>query len=133
MTRSDFLKLWSIAVGTMDAVTGLLLIIYPASVLVMLGIEPPSADALLFLSWIGVFVMAVGLSYGLALGKRRSRGETVWMVTSIVRILVAAFLTLKIVGESMPMAWILVAISDCVVALVQIAVLGAGWWKEPSR
>lgn len=133
MTRSEFLKLWSIAVGAMDAVTGLLLVFYPASVLAMLKIEPPSADALVFLSWIGVFVMAVGLSYGLALGKRRSRGETVWMVTSIVRILVAVFLTFRIIGESMAMAWILVAVADCVVALVQIAVLRAGWWKEPSR
>ena len=133
MKRSDFLKLWSIAVGAMDALTGLLLVFFPASVLAMLGIDQPSADALVFLSWIGVFVMAVGLSYGLALGKRRSRGETVWMVTSIVRVLVAVFLTFKIIDESMAMAWMLVAVADCVVALVQIAVLRAGWWKEPSR
>jgi hypothetical protein len=133
MKRTDFLKLWSIAVGGMDASTGLLLVFFPASVLAMLGIDQPSADALVFLSWIGVFVMAVGLSYGLALGKRRSRGETVWMVTSLVRILVAVFLTFQIIGESMAMAWMLVAVADCVVALVQIAVLRAGWWKEPSR
>lgn len=133
MTRTGFLKLWSIAVGSMDALTGLLLVFFPASVLGMLGIDPPTADALVFLSWIGVFVMAVGLSYGLALGKRRSRGETVWMFTSIVRIMVAVFLTIRIIDGSLPIAWALVGVSDGTVALVQMAVLRAGWWKEAYR
>ena len=42
MTKVKFLKFWSIAVGSMDALTGLLLIFFPVLVLKMLMIEPPS-------------------------------------------------------------------------------------------
>ena len=133
MTKARFLKFWSIAVGSMDALTGLLLVIAPAGVLRLLKIEAPSADALVFLSWIGVFVMAVGLSYGLALGRHRGRGETVWAFTALVRMLVALFLTVKIVGGALDSAWAVVALSDASVAVVQIAILRKGWWREVIR
>lgn len=133
MTKAWFLKFWSIAVGSMDALTGLLLVIAPAGVLRLLKIEAPSADALVFLSWIGVFVMAVGLSYGLALGRHRGRGETVWAFTALVRMLVALFLTVKIVGGALDSAWAVVALSDASVAVVQIAILRKGWWREVIR
>jgi hypothetical protein len=132
MNKSNFLKFWSIAVGSMDALTGILLIFFPVLVLKMLKIEPPSADALVFLSWIGVFVMSVGLSYGLALGKR-GRAEAVWVFTSLVRIMVAVFLMVRILDGSLQKAWALVALSDASVALIQIAILRAGWWREVHR
>lgn len=130
MTRAVFLKFWSLVVGTMDAVTGLALVIAPAAVLELLQIPPLSSDAQVFVSWVGVFVLAVGLSYGLALLPRRRRGETVWMITALVRMLVAGFLTVKILDQSLPMAWAVVGITDVVVALVQIAIIRAGWWKD---
>jgi hypothetical protein len=133
MTKTNFLKIWSVVVGAMDALTGILLIIAPAAVLGLLQIEPPSPDALVFLSWIGVFVMAVGLSYGLALGKHRGRGEAVWLFTSLVRMLVAVFLTVMIVRGSLASAWAMVALSDGVVAAVQMVVLRKGWWREAAR
>ena len=68
MKRVDFLRFWSVAVGAMDALTGILLMFAPGLVVRMLGVAAPSTDALVFLSWIGVFVTAVGLSYALALG-----------------------------------------------------------------
>ena len=133
MNKLTFLKFWSVAVGSMDALTGLLLIFVPALVLQMLKIDQPSADAMVFISWIGVFVMSVGLSYGLALGGRRSRGEAVWMFTSLVRIMVAVFLTTKILGGSLQMAWMLVAAADASVALVQVVILRKRWWREGAR
>ena len=87
---------------------------------------------MVFLSWIGVFVMSVGLSYGLALS-RRGRGEAVWMFTSLVRIMVAVFLTVRILDGSLQKTWALVAVSDASVAVVQIAILRAGWWREVQR
>ena len=132
MTRANFLKLWSVVVGSMDAITGLLLIAAPAQVLGLLQIAEPSPDAMQFLSWIGTFVLGVGLSYALALGKR-SRGETVWLFTSLVRALVALFLTVKILQESMPMAWAGVAVTDGFVAIVQLTILRAQWWREVPR
>lgn len=129
MNKTNILKFWSAAVGSMDAVTGLLLVFSPLLVLRLLGISAPSAEAVVFLSWIGVFVLAVGLSYGFALG-RRSRGETVWMFTSLARLLVAVFLAFRILDGSLAKAWMVVAFSDASVAVVQLLVLRAGWWKE---
>jgi hypothetical protein len=133
MKRTDFLKLWSIAMGSMDALTGLLLVLAPGMVLDLLGIAPPSPDAMVFISWIGVFVTAVGLSYGFALGKGRGRGEAVWIFTSLVRLLVAVFLIVRILDESLARPWALVALADGAVAVVQIAILRKGWWKGVSR
>jgi hypothetical protein len=130
MNKHLLLRLWSVAVGAMDALTGLLLIITPLGVLRLLRIEPPSPDALIFLSWIGAFVMAVGLSYGLALGKHCGRGETVWMVTSLVRMMVAVFLTIQVTSGSMQMQWMLVAVSDASVAIVQMVIVRKKWWRE---
>lgn len=132
MKRIQFLKWWSVAVGSMDAVTGLLLIFAPGLVLDLFGIAAPSEDSLVFLSWIGVFVLAVGLSYSLALG-RRSRGETVWAFTALVRILVAVFITIRIVEGSLVPAWAMVGISDGVVGLVQVLILKKGWWREAQK
>ncbi len=130
--KIKFLRYWSVAVGAMDALTGLLLIVAPASVLGLLGLAVPSPDALVFLSWIGVFVMSVGLSYAMALG-RRGRGEAVWGFTSLVRMFVALFLTVNILHGSLAPAWALVGISDGMVAVVQIVILRKGWWKEVPK
>ena len=123
---------WSAAVGAMDALTGLLLVVAPAVTLRLLGIEPPGAEALVFLSWMGVFVGAVGLSYGLVLLNRR-RGSTVWMVTALVRVLVGVFVVCRIAAGDLVVGWGVVAVTDLVVAGVQLAVLRAGWWEEVRR
>jgi len=132
MTRIQFLKLWSISVGSMDALTGVLLTFAPGSVLQLLRIPLPSQDALIFLSWIGIFVMAVGLSYALALGKN-AWAEASWIFTSLVRSLVAVFLTVRILDGSLVPTWAIIVLADACVAIVQIAILQAGWWKEASR
>lgn len=132
MNRIKFLKLWSVAVGSMDTVTGLLLVFAPTLVLGMLGMETPSADALLFLSWIGVFVTGVGLSYAMALGGR-SRGETVWVFTAMLRILVAVFLTIRILDGTMAPNWALVGGCDGIVGVSQVVILRLGWWKEVPK
>ena len=94
--------------------------------------QPPAGEVLVFISWIGVFVMSVGLSYGLALGKR-GWGEAVWIFTSLVRIMVAVFLTTRILDGSLAKAWALVALADASVALVQMAIVRAKWWREVNR
>ena len=132
MNKVKFLRSWSVVMGSMDVVTGLLLVFVPALVLRMLKIDPMSPDALVFLSWIGVFVMAVGLSYGMALAGR-TRGETVWILTALVRILVALFLLVRILDGTMIKTWALVGASDGIVGVLQIVILRAGWWKEVPK
>jgi len=133
MDKTIFLKLWSAAVGAMDALTGLLLIFAPGLVLRLLGIDVPSDDSLVFLSWIGVFVAAVGLSYAFAFVRHRGWGEAVWLFTALVRIMVCVFLVTRITMEDMAPAWIVVAVSDGLVAAVQFAVVRKGWWREVQR
>ena len=128
MNKPTFLRLWSATVGAMDAVTGLLLIFAPLFTLRLLGITPPSSDAV-FISWIGVFVMSVGLSYGLALVHSRY-GEPVWMFTALVRLAVAVFVTAHVLDGSLETRWILVGIADAAVAILQYLILRAGWWRE---
>lgn len=135
MNRTRFLRLWSAAAGAMDAATGLLLVCGPAWVLQVLRISVPSADALTYLGWIGVFVLSVGLSYGFAATPRgcRARGEMVWIITALVRTLVAVFVTAQVSRGALETAWLLVAAADAGVAALQWAVLRAGWWREVAR
>lgn len=128
MNRPLFLKLWSLAVGAMDACTGLMLVAAPALTLRLMFVPTVNAAALVFLSWMGVFIAGIGVSYALVLRGNRE-GETVWIFTAIVRLLIAIFLTLKISSGSLPTAWILVAVTDAVVAIVQLILIRAGWWR----
>lgn len=132
MNKQQVVIWWSLAVGSMDAVTGLLLVVAPVLVLQLLGIAVPAAEAMVFLSWMGVFVAGVGLSYGLVLGDRR-RGPTVWCFTSLVRVLVGIFVLWRIADGSLVPLWAAVALTDLVVAGGQIAMLRAGWWEEAQR
>jgi len=128
MNRLKFLYLWSVAVGAMDAVTGLLLIFAPALVLKMLFISAPPAEAWVFLSWMGVFITGVGLCYGYVF-KGAREAEVVWRITANIRLLVGVFLCWKILAGNLAPAWGLVACTDLLVAAGQLIVLKLGWWK----
>lgn len=128
MNRLKLLQFGSVAVGAMDALTGLLLIVVPGLVLRLLGIDPVAEESLVFLRWIGVFVMSVGLSYGLCL-RGRAAAETVWAFTGTARFLVCVFLLGQVVTHHLEPAWLLVAVSDGAVAIVQFIGLRAAWWK----
>lgn len=123
-----FCRGWSVAVGAMDALTGLLLVACPATTLGLLGITPPAGDALLFLRWVGVFVGSVGLGYALALRGPRE-GAAVWAFTALARALVAVFVTVNIVVGALDPHWFGVAATDAVVAAVQVFGLWRRWWR----
>jgi hypothetical protein len=126
-----FAVLWSLCAGAMDALTGLLLILCPSLVLRLLGIPPLTPETTTFLAWVGVFVASVGLSYGWSL-RGGTAAETVWGFTAMIRLAVAAFLSWQILSRNLPPAWATVAISDALVATIQIVGLRAGWWKDRS-
>jgi len=128
MKTIHWLRLWSAAVGAMDTLTGVMLVFFPALTLGLIGVVPPPPESLVLVSWIGVFVTGVGMSYGMALGNP-VRGAAVWGVTGLVRALVAAFLAIKILSGALPHAWLTVALTDGVVAAAQFATLRMGWWK----
>lgn len=129
MNRELLIKGWSLCVGTMDAITGFLLVFAPGVVLKLLGISPPDETAMVFLSWMGVFITGVGLSYAWAL-RISMEGALVWKVTSMIRFMVAAFISWKVGTGELERAWLLVALSDAAVAVVQLQILRLGWWRE---
>lgn len=116
----------------MDAITGLLLVFIPDLVLKLLGITPVEDNSWVFLSWMGIFITGVGLSYLWALGNARE-AELIWKITAMIRLMVAVFLSWKIATHHLQSAWIIVAISDAVVAVIQIRILRLNWWREVDR
>jgi hypothetical protein len=90
------------------------------------------ADALPFLSFIGAFVLSVGLAclYGaLVLFSRGDpcRVEIVWLLTAITRASVAIFVITQIMAQTLEAGWLTVAISDGACVLIQAIGLRKGW------
>jgi len=129
MKTKNFTISLSLCFGSMDSITGLLLIFVPSVVLKMLGIEEPENAYFVFLSWMGVFILGVGLSYFFAL-RNPSDGRLIWKITALIRLLVAAFIGWKVMTNDLEMRWLLVASSDAMVAAFQCYGLRKNWWKE---
>lgn len=136
MSRSGrWLTLFQGAAGFSDTSTGLLLIFAPAWTLRLMGVRwlPQPIE---FAGFIGVFVLSVGLTYLLvAVRWPIARQNTVvwevqWWITALVRTLVAVFLLVEIVSGRMEFAWISVALSDGMLAVIQWIGLARGWLKN---
>ena len=128
------LTIYQYAAGLCDMSTGLLLVFAPAWTLHLMGISVPP-QPIEFTSFIGVFVFSVGLTYfWVALIWPLSAAsiptwQTQWLITALIRILVALFLLSEIASGRMEPRWIVVALSDGVLALIQWYGLCRGWLK----
>jgi hypothetical protein len=126
-----FLIGYQLLTGLQDALTGLLLIFDPSLTLRLMRLQA-SPDALPFLSFIGAFVLSVGIAclYGAILAARAASApklEAVWLLTAITRGLVAIFVAANILSGSLESGWVTVAISDGLFALVQSIGLAKDW------
>ena len=115
--------------GLSDTSTGLLLIFAPAMTLRLMRLHE-IANTLPFLSFVGAFVLSVGLAclYGAFLTTRTGsapRLEVVWLVTAITRASVAVFVVSQVISGTFEVGWCTVALCDGAVALLQ----GVGLWK----
>ncbi len=122
---------YQVAAGGADALTGALLVAEPALALQWMGLRAP-ADAMPFIAYIGSFVLAVGLCYlyGAMLVWRCgciSKVETIWLLTAIVRISVAAFVFTSVLSRALDVGWSTVGVFDCACALIQAVGLRKGW------
>jgi len=141
MTRTKrLLNIYQIGAGLSDTSTGLLLVAAPAWTLqlMLLHVFP---EPLEFARFIGVFVLSVGLTYlvvaaGWPLSRRHAGGAAVsseaawkiqWMLTAIIRGLVALFLLFEVAAKRMEPAWLTVALSDGMLAALQALGLSRGW------
>ena len=129
------LPLYQIAAGLSDTCTGLLLLAAPAWTLRLMHVTQSPAPAV-FASFLGAFVLGVGLTY-LWLALRYGQGlattlewESQWRCTGIIRGCVACFLFLELGSGRMEPAWSLVAFSDAALALLQAIGLHRGWLRS---
>jgi hypothetical protein len=122
---------YQLVAGVSDASTGALLIAAPVFTLRMMGLAVPE-DSTPFLSFIGAFVLAVGLSYLYgALLVRHVGGthklEAVWLVTAIIRSSVAIFVLAAVFNGKLSPGWLTIAAFDGVCVLIQASGLRRGW------
>jgi len=132
--KRRILFLYQLLTGLSDGSTGLLLITAPALALHLMGLHV-AADALPFLSYIGAFVLSVGIAclYGATLTvhpRFAAKLEVVWLLTAITRGIVALFVVTRILSGTLAPGWISVAISDGIFALVQAVGLTKGWISD---
>lgn len=118
-------------VGLSDAATGGLLYIAPSSTLLLMGVHPPE-DAAPYVSYIGAFVLSVGIAclYGARLVRLRAsrdKLEMVWLLTTITRSAVAIYLVKSVLAGQMESAWLSVAFFDGAIAIVQGVGLRQRW------
>jgi hypothetical protein len=128
---------YQLLVGLSDTMTGALLMIVPEFTLGMMRLHAPD-DALVYLSFIGAFVLSVGLSclYGAHLTiylANPCQLQVVWLLTAIIRASVSIFVITQIIEHTLEVGWITVAISDGTCALIQAIGLRKGWLIDAAR
>jgi hypothetical protein len=129
--KRRILLAYQLMTGLSDTATGILLIFAPALTLHLMGLHADPAN-LPFLSYIGAFVLSVGLAcfYGALLITRSnfaSRLKVVWVITAITRTSVALLIAWKIASGIFESGWSTVAISDGALALIQWIGLTKNW------
>lgn len=130
-----WLILYQYIAGLCDTGTGLLLIVAPEWTLRLMGLSV-IPQPIVFVRYIGVFVLAVGLTYlwaavSLPLTSHAHIGWSVqWKVTALVRTLVAVFVVGQIALSALESRWVSVAISDGAFAAFQWIGLRKGWLER---
>ncbi len=130
--KRSFLLGYQILSGLSDSATGLLLLFAPALTLRLMRLHVASVS-LPFLSFIGAFVLSVGLAclYGAMLATRLPSSsrelQVVWLLTAISRGCVALFVSFSMLAGTLNPGWLDVAVSDGALALLQIIGLSKGW------
>ena len=125
---------YQLLTGTADTVTGALLLLAPAMTMRWMRLHA-AADALPFLSYVGVFVLSVGISclYGAWIVWSESPAaklQVVSLLTAITRSLVAAFVVSRVVSGIFPAQWLTVALTDGLFAGLQFTGLARGWFDD---
>lgn len=135
--KRRLLVLYQLLTGGSDTATGLLLLAAPAFTLRLMRLRAPAADATVYLSYMGAFVLSVGVAclYGAWLATRTGTGDklqVVWLLTAITRGVVAVFVAVKVASGALEVGWITVALSDGFYAALQLVGLARGWLNDAA-
>jgi ABC-type transport system involved in cytochrome c biogenesis permease subunit len=122
--------------GVSDTATGVLLWVAPMFTLKLMGVRALDENAP-YLSYIGAFVLAVGLSclygaYVIANGSRLERLEVVWLLTALSRASVAIYVGKSVLTGTLQPAWLSVAVFDGSCALIQFVGLQRKWIADAN-
>lgn len=128
---------YQLLIGLSDFSTGALLLAAPEFTLRLMRLRV-SADVIPFISFVGAFVLSVGLSclYGAWLIHSAGsvpRLEAVWLLTAITRGSVAIFIIAAIINGSLESGWLAVAIFDGACTLIQAIGFRRGWLSNVGR
>ena len=127
-----WLLLYQYIAGLCDSATGILLLAAPASTLALMGLSVVP-QPIVFVGYIGVFVLSVGLTYLWAamswpLNNHAHIGWSIqWKISALIRTLVALFVLWQVVSGALEPRWLSVAASDGAFALIQWFGLAQGW------
>jgi hypothetical protein len=130
-----WLMLYQYIAGLCDTGTGLMLIVAPALTLRFMGLTI-IPQPVVFVRYIGVFVLSVGLTYFWAAARwpltthAHIGWSTQWKITVLVRTLVAVFVVGQIASSALEIRWISVAFSDGAFAAIQWIGLRKGWLER---
>ncbi|HQF38735.1 MAG TPA: hypothetical protein PK322_06420 [Opitutaceae bacterium] len=135
--RRQLAATYTAVAGGIDALMGPWLVFAPASALAAMGAEPEFGEDLLFVSFVGAFVGAVGWSYLWALWRWLRRGDTVflravWRVTILLRLAAGSFVVAQLALDNLDLGWFGVPLADFLFAGVQFSLLRAGWPEPPK-
>lgn len=136
MNRSMLLT-YQLLAGTSDATTGSLLLIAPAFTLRFMRLHAPEA-ALVYLSFVGAFLLAAGLAYlygayVVACNGYMRRLEIVWLLTAFTRTSVAAFVISQVLASTLESGWLMVAFADGALVLIQGIGIRKGWLENVAK
>ena len=130
------IKYYNILAGLLDTLTGIILIIKPDVILSIMGASEISMPNI-FLKYVGVFVMATGLTYFISFSYRSFNitfiqlSLVLWTTSSLVRLCVASFVFSQVYLSTLSASWLLVAFSDLSLALFQYYLLTL--WKTRTN
>lgn len=136
MNRS-ILFAYQLLTGLSDSATGALLFVSPALTMRLMGLRV-AFDALVYVSFIGAFVLSVGFAclYGALLAWRavdKEKLQTVWLLTAITRASVAIFVFEQVLVNSLSAGWLFVAVFDGICVVIQAIGLREDWLSYAAR
>jgi hypothetical protein len=136
MNRS-MLLVYQLLAGASDTATGALLLIAPAFTLRLMQLHAPPA-AMVYLSFVGAFMFAVGLAYlygayVLASNGSVRRLEMVWLLTAFTGTSVAAFVISQVLASELGAGWLMVALTDGALVLIQAIGFRKGWLANVAK
>lgn len=123
-------RLYAAAVGSMDFLTGIGLVITPAVTLRLMGADVPDAAAWAFVRFVGVFVGAVGASYLWAARAAPAALRTTLTVTLFFRTGAGTYAGIAVMTGQLGPAWLAVAATDLACVAAQGWMLSRGVGRD---